>query len=189
MKQIDSVNFTPSPAQPPRRRRCAFSTTELIVTVAITGILLSVTTLAIVRAQRLRSQTVCAGNLRNIGIAFQSFVIDNGGHYPKPSTSAQWEDLLRTYVHRVTFKCPGDQELFPALGSSYDWRDTADPATSLAGRRVTEVARGGVSLSFDALPSWHEPGKLQLVTTEGAVQFIDEEKFLAELQMPVLSSR
>ena len=111
--------------------------------------------------------------------------MDNGGHYPQPSTSAQWEDLLRKYVHRETFRCPGDQELFPAVGSSYDWRDTAETDCSLAGRMFSEIGRGDVSLAFDALPDWHVPGKLQLVTTDGSVHLSADEPFLLELQTPV----
>jgi type II secretory pathway pseudopilin PulG len=189
MKQIHQPILSPPQASPPRVHAHAFSTTELLVTIAITGILLSVTAVAIARAQKLRSQTVCAANLRSIGIAFQSYLMDNGGRYPQPSTGAQWEDLLRTYLHRPSFNCPGDEELYPALGSSYDWRDTADPTISLAGKRTIDINRGNVSLSYDALPGWHAPGKLQLVTTEGAVRLVEEDKFLADLQLPISSSK
>ena len=160
---------------------------ELFVTVVIIGILLAVSAMAIGRAQRAKSQTVCAVNLRSISQAFQSYMMDNGGRYPQPSTAAQWEDLLRTYVHRLTFRCPGDQELFPAVGSSYDWRDTADPDCSLAGRMYTEVGRANISLSYDALPGWHVPGKLQVVKIDGSVRLLADEPFLFELQTPVTS--
>jgi hypothetical protein len=165
--------------------RRAFSLAETLVTICIAAILVTVSTVAISRAQRAASVTVCASNLRSIGYAFRSYTMDNAGHYPQPLTSAQWEDLLRVYVHRPTFKCPADNELFNSLGSSYDWRDTADCESSLAGRTVTEVTRGDVSLAFDALPGWHYPSKLQVIYVDGAVRLADEEPFLQELQTPV----
>jgi type II secretory pathway pseudopilin PulG len=165
----------------------ALSATELLVVLAIAVVLAAVSILAIGKARQIRSQTLCAVNLRNISIAFQSYLVDNAGRYPQPSTGAQWEDLLRKYVHRAAFRCPGDQELFPSLGSSYDWRDTGDPASTLAGRMLTEVGRGNVSLAFDSLPGWHHPAEVQVLDTEGFVQMDKEEPFLLELQSPISS--
>jgi prepilin-type N-terminal cleavage/methylation domain-containing protein len=171
-------------ASAPSRCR-AFSLAEVVVTLTIAAILVTVSTVAISRAQRAASLTVCATNLRSIGYAFRSYTMDNAGHYPKPLTSAQWEDLLRVYIHRPIFRCPADHELFNSLGSSYDWRDTADYECSLAGRSITEITRGDVSLAFDALPGWHLPGKLQAIYVDGSVRLVDDEPFLQELQTPV----
>jgi prepilin-type N-terminal cleavage/methylation domain-containing protein len=165
--------------------RRAFSATELIVTVAIAAILVTVSTVAIARAQRAASVTVCATNLRSIGFAFRSYNMDHGSRFPQPLTEAQWEDLLRVYIHRPTFRCPADNELFTALGSSYDWRDTADPECSLAGRSVHEITRTDIALSYDALPGWHLPGKLQVLYFDGSVRMADDQSFLLELQTPV----
>src|SRR6185437_62177 len=102
-----------------------------------------------------------------------------------PSVAAQWEDLLRNYVHRQTFHCPADEELFPAVGSSYDWRDTADPACSLAGRMYSEINRGDIALVYDALPGWHMPARVQVARIDGSVCMVEDEPFLKELQTPV----
>jgi len=175
----------------PRRRHergHGFSLTELIVVIVILTILLAISLAALSRANKARSTARCAANLRSLGLAFQNYAADNSDYYPLPTTSAQWEDLLRPYIHRPTLCCPVDQELFPATGSSYDWRDTGDPLSSLPGRRLTEVTRDNISLAFDALPGWHEQHKIQVVCTDTSVHSMDDMAFLRELQLPVVTN-
>jgi prepilin-type N-terminal cleavage/methylation domain-containing protein len=179
------VKFRADLATPPNRVPRAFSLVELVVVIAILAILAAISMTALSRAHKARNNLLCATNLRTIGLALQNYASDNSDVYPQPSTAAQWEDLLRKYIRRTTFCCPSDQELFPATGSSYDWRDTGDPLSSLAGRRTADVARGDVSLAYDALPGWHDPHKVQVVLTDSSVHLINEDVFLRELQMPV----
>jgi len=58
------------------------------------------------------------------------------------------------------FRCPADDELYPAVGSSYDWRDTADPVTTLAGQSIESVIRSDAVLVFESLPGWHDKGTM-----------------------------
>jgi hypothetical protein len=119
-------------------------------------------------------------------MAFESYAIDSSGRLPSTlGTNAQWEDLLRKYVHRSTFQCPSDNELFLSLGSSYDWRDTGDPLTTLAGRSLSEPLRTHIALSFEALPGWHEPAKVQAVYLDGTVHCVNQDTLLLDLTSPL----
>ena len=51
---------------------------------------------------------------------------------------------------RDNFVCPADNELAPIVGSSYDWRDTADASTTLAGRVITDCGRPSLIIAFEA---------------------------------------
>jgi type II secretory pathway pseudopilin PulG len=121
------------------KARGGLSTTELLVTMGILLLLVGISVTVLSGARRRGAQAQCVANLRSIGIAFSMYQQDFGDSYPAPTPAAQWEDLLRPYTARATFHCPADNELFGALSSSYDWRDTGDPRTTL-GR--TGIRRG-----------------------------------------------
>jgi type II secretory pathway pseudopilin PulG len=172
----------------PRTPPFALTTTEMLVSVVIVSILASLATVMVSRAQRTRGATVCASNLRSIGLAFQSYAIDSQGRLPSTlGTNSQWEDLLRKFTHRSTFQCPSDNELYPSLGSSYDWRDTGDPLTTLAGKSLTEPLRTNIALSFEALPGWHDPCKVQVVFLDGTVRMKGQDALLLDLTSPIRS--
>jgi hypothetical protein len=136
------------------------------------------------KARRGRAQAVCAANLHSIGVAFSSYAVDNNDFFPPATTKAQWEDLLRAYVHRNVFRCPADSEIFDALGSSYDWRDTGNSWTTLAGRSQAQISRQNVSIAYDALPGWHAPGKVHVLLNDQSVQLVEQDLFFKELQRP-----
>ena len=69
------------PLRPPRRPS-AFTVTELLVVVAIIGMLIALLLPALARARDLALQTVCASNLRQVGIALQEYSNEFAGQYP-----------------------------------------------------------------------------------------------------------
>lgn len=99
----------------------AFTLLELLVVIAIITILAAVllTTIFQVKAEAERIQ--CVNNVRQLGIALQSFVAENGVYvpeaYPVWTKSLQYTVLSTTYsTNRITFeqwagrgvwKCPG----------------------------------------------------------------------------------
>lgn len=84
----------------------------------------------------------------------------------------------------MTFACPADSEIFPSVGSSYDWRDTPDPLTTLAGRKMTD-ARSDAVLAFETLPGWHGRHLMNALLVSGAVLVVNDESCLADLHVPV----
>jgi hypothetical protein len=160
------------------------STTEVLVALTVTALIVAVSIAGVSRARRGRATAVCTANLHAIGVAFTAYATDNNDLYPPAANTAQWEDFLRAYIHRNAFRCPADAEIFAALGSSYDWRDTGNPLTTLAGRSQVTPTRNDVSLAFDALPGWHAQGKVNVLLNDQSILMMDQEPFFKDLQRP-----
>jgi type II secretory pathway pseudopilin PulG len=162
--------------------RPGMSTTELLVSMGILAILVSVSLTVLSGARRSRAQAQCAANLRALGLAFNVYIQDYQDTFPLPTPASQWEDLLRPYTPRDTFRCAADSELFTALGSSYDWRDTGNDQTTLAGVPVLKVAHSDLSLAFDALPDWHRKNTIQVLRVGNSVDLVDTTTFFKDMQ-------
>jgi type II secretory pathway pseudopilin PulG len=173
------------PAEPicrgaPRRR--GLSTVEMMVTMGILAFLIGISVTVFSGTRRARSQALCSANLHSIGIAFSLYSQEYQNSYPIPTPEAQWEDQLRPYTPRATFCCPGDAELFSALSSSYDWRDTGNPNTTLAGRTTLQVSHSDVALAFDALPDWHQKSSIQVLRANESVELMSVPSFFLDIQ-------
>jgi hypothetical protein len=162
--------------------RGGMSTVELLVTSSIIAILIGISVGAFSSARRGRARAQCVANLHSIGIAFSLYTGDYQDSYPIATPEAQWEDLLRPYTPRATFHCLADSELFTALSSSYDWRDTGNPNTTLAGRLTIQVSRTDAALAFDALPDWHEKGRIQVLRVNQGVELMGLPSFFQDMQ-------
>jgi type II secretory pathway pseudopilin PulG len=159
----------------------------LLVVILIIGVLASITIAVISRVRTAAASTTCLANLSQIAMAFQQYAATNKGRLPDPAmTETSFEQALAQYVSGgpATFRCPADEELFDMLGSSYDWRDTPDADTTLAGKMLS-TARGSAVLTFEALPGWHQKGKINAATCSGAVMTMDRDTCLGDLDKPV----
>jgi type II secretory pathway pseudopilin PulG len=177
-----------------RRRRGAsrpaatggFTLVETLV-VAIIAVVLGAIIAMVAGVRRSAEQPRCLGNLRQIALAFGQFALDHGDRYPDPQAKqTSWEHLLRSYVTSPdTFRCQRDNEVYPSLGSSYDWRDTGKPETTLAGKLRDSVTRSNAVLAFEALPDWHERTKINAAWVDGSAHVMDRETCLKDLVVPV----
>jgi len=121
------------PPVPHRRfpQAMAFTMVEILVTVAILGILvgISVPTFRTMKANA--RSTLCTGKLREIGIGLNNYFVDKGMTFPSmvaARESREQDDpaldtVLLDYVgDEFTFQCPADHgEFFEKTGSSYFW--------------------------------------------------------------------
>src|ERR1041385_942796 len=126
-----------SPLLPARPHlRPGFSLIELLIVILIITILSGGVIAVIVKTRATASSVSCISNLRQLYMAFQSYASDNGARLPAPSAAQlSWEKALwNQYQDRKLLLCPSDHEIGPAVGSSYDWRDTGDASTTLAGQ-------------------------------------------------------
>jgi prepilin-type N-terminal cleavage/methylation domain-containing protein/prepilin-type processing-associated H-X9-DG protein len=123
--------------------RPAFTLIELLVVIAIISVLAALLLPALSRAKAHGKGTACLGQLRQVGLALQMYVEENGNRFPEmrdrpvpdddstnvppvlnQTNSLPSPDLVLTNHlgnHRV-LKCPADdQRLFERTGSSYAW--------------------------------------------------------------------
>jgi prepilin-type N-terminal cleavage/methylation domain-containing protein len=163
-------------------KSAGFTLVELLVVVAIIAILIALLLGVLGRARASASALACCSNLRQIGVAFHVYASDNAGRLPEPGLSGvSWETALRAQQGANWFRCPADEEVFPAVGSSYDWRDTGDPETTLAGRVITK-ARSDAVLAFETLPGWHTKHRMNAVRVDGSAVVMDEADCLGDVQ-------
>lgn len=112
---------TPSPFRVVRRE--AFTLVELLVVVALIGILAALTLPSVKRMTDSSNQVKCANNLRQIGIMTRSYLTDNQNTFPQMWT---WMTELADYAPETTgaFWCPSDLTDRPGVEKNR-WRSYA----------------------------------------------------------------
>jgi prepilin-type N-terminal cleavage/methylation domain-containing protein len=170
------------------RHHAGFTLIELLVVIGIIAILIGLVLSVLARVRGAQKSVRCIANLKGIGDAFQVYVHDSKGRFPDPGrANLSWEQMLLKY-YRGSFACDGDTELYPAVGSSYDWRDTGHNETSLAGRLLADVTRPDGVLAFEALPGWHARRKINVVRVDGSTATLDDDACFRDLLSPIGSA-
>ena len=159
---------------------------ELLVVVGIIAVLALLILPMVSKARDASRSVSCLSNLRQLAVSFRLYAQENGGVLPDPAmTDTPWERSLNRYIATDVFRCPSDRELAPATGSSYDWRDTGDSLTSLAGRSLGEPLRDHAVFVFEALPSWHEKDRMNVAFTDGAAESLESGACVGDLDWPI----
>ena len=70
-------------ARPRPRSRAAFTLVELLVVISIIALLIGLLLPALSKARAASRATVCASNLRQIGMAMEGYADDNSDMYPR----------------------------------------------------------------------------------------------------------
>jgi hypothetical protein len=177
------------PAHLPRR---AFTMLEGMIVVCILAVLIGLSSAAISRSRQSTTLVRCIGNLRLIGQGFSNYAAANNDRLPYiKSGIPQWEDLLVTAGLRrdFHFRCPADQEIYPALGSSYDWRDSGPPdqyhRSSMAGRPMHAI-RPDLVMSYEMFPDWHRKGYTTTVAVDGSISIMESDFLWINLSQAAL---
>jgi prepilin-type N-terminal cleavage/methylation domain-containing protein len=167
--------------------RAGFTLIELLIVIGIIVVLLGILVPVVGRARASGQSAACLANLRQIGIAFHSYADNNKGMLPDPvATQESWESMLRDHLpNREVFHCMSDGGLFDKLRSSYDWRDTGNSHTTIAGRSLLDVRRPAAVMAFDALPDWHATGRINAVRVDTSVESMLHQDCLRDLDLPI----
>jgi prepilin-type N-terminal cleavage/methylation domain-containing protein/prepilin-type processing-associated H-X9-DG protein len=94
-------------------RRKGFTLVELLVVLAVIGILASLLFPLFAKARERARQTVCESRLKQIGLAFQLYTMDNDGSYPCTGSpflwmGRYWRWPLQPYVDLMAQRDPAD---------------------------------------------------------------------------------
>lgn len=159
---------------------------ELLVVIGIIAVVLAILLPTLSAVRKSGDNLNCLSNLRQIAASLHQYATENRGVLPDPATAMMsWETILLPKVARPTvFRCPGDAELYTTIGSSYDWRDTSDPRSTLAGQKLSLARSSGV-LAFDSLPGFHAKRKMNACMVDGSARTMDERECLEDLSLPI----
>jgi prepilin-type N-terminal cleavage/methylation domain-containing protein len=144
-----------------------FSLTEVLVVLAVLGVLLGVA-LPVTRSVLAKSREAsCLGQLRALGVGLEGYLQDHqqtmpvleAGRKSKNEDIPVLETALLPYLESPeTFRCPQDVREFERSGSSYLWNSTQN------GLHVSKLAFFGISDRPDKIPlitdkeAWHPSG-------------------------------
>jgi prepilin-type N-terminal cleavage/methylation domain-containing protein/prepilin-type processing-associated H-X9-DG protein len=119
-----------------------FSLLELLIVIAIVGMLATLATPVLGKARERAESAKCLANLRNIGVAMLSYVAENDNRFPtiepnpsNPAYDASEQvgtllEVLGDYgVTETSLRCPTDLRTFNYFkinGSSYEWIPVVD---------------------------------------------------------------
>ena len=141
------------------RTRPSFTLIELLVVIAIIGVLAGFILPAVFRATSIARSTECKNNLRQIGIALETYRNYHDGVYPYAAKlpSLKLNDLPRICDvlaqeagNPRVFRCPSDGKgYFQKEGSSFEYN------TSLGGRKGVG-GRGGDLMGPTRIPSFYD---------------------------------
>ncbi len=118
-----------------RRGRSAFTLIELLIVIAIVGVLAALLLPVFNRAKEASRASACLSNLHQLGVALQLYVQDNRNRMPvmydalfttnnAPTNIQKTVDVVLTNYFGTTnvLKCPSDRDgVYQRTRSSYGW--------------------------------------------------------------------
>ncbi|MGB8166745.1 MAG: type II secretion system protein [Chthoniobacteraceae bacterium] len=113
----------------PSPRPSAFTLIELLVVISIIAVLAALLLPVLGKVQDGANSTKCASNLRQIGVAINSYTTDNDGLLPGPLSISQYPTLGAQGV-------PDDASLYKRLAKYLGFNETPGAATPSASANV-----------------------------------------------------
>jgi prepilin-type N-terminal cleavage/methylation domain-containing protein/prepilin-type processing-associated H-X9-DG protein len=89
-----------------RRAPGGFTYLELLVTLSIIGLVMSLLFPALLSGREAARRTPCLSNLRQLGTALHLYAMDNGGRFPPEDEN--WVPILPNTKNSAVFTCPSE---------------------------------------------------------------------------------
>jgi prepilin-type N-terminal cleavage/methylation domain-containing protein/prepilin-type processing-associated H-X9-DG protein len=157
-------------------RQKAFTLVELLVVISIIALLMGILMPAVNKARASAKRTVCKSNLRNVALAFRTYLNDNGEIMPPacgfpslddpndPTSKPPITKFLLPYLSDPEiFRCPADKgkKYFLSEGTSYAYN------SRLGGKRISQSRLAkrhdekerNIHVMYDYDPFHGKPGK------------------------------
>jgi prepilin-type N-terminal cleavage/methylation domain-containing protein/prepilin-type processing-associated H-X9-DG protein len=103
-----------------RSRRKAFTLIEMLVVIAIVGILFTLVVPTIEKARRNALRMNCASNLRQVGMAVKMYLMDHNNVFPPLEPADKFGALATYYLPYLNgatavFRCPAQKNNLPSI--------------------------------------------------------------------------
>ena len=108
-------------------RRAGFTLVEILVVIAIIGILAAILFPVFRSAREAAKRSACASNLKQLGLAFQQYTKDYGDRYPFPANFQGWKAPTASWVTGECDSVTGDACALAKLSDSSWTGKTAIP--------------------------------------------------------------
>lgn len=158
-------------------RRAGLTLVELLVVLGIIALLLSLLLPGLGRARAKARQTLCASNLRQLGVAFQFYAADNDGFVPRDHSPWRedrrppWMMLLGPYIEdRGTQWQDALTDEFLATTLMRETAVLQCPSHAF----IDDVPGGFVinAFKFETKPTWDPDGPVRLTRIQNSSQVV-----------------
>ncbi|OGV48577.1 MAG: hypothetical protein A2X49_05335 [Lentisphaerae bacterium GWF2_52_8] len=159
-----------------------FTLLELLIVVAIIGLLAGMLMPAFVKSREVAKSSVCKNNLRNLGIAFNLYVQESKDIMPfaalMPSLNLNSDppitEVLAPHLQgdKKVFACPSDitKNYFASEGASYEYN------AMLGGRKISLRTAGTKTMILHDYEPFHGPAN-----TPGAENYLFGDGHVGDL--------